>query len=257
MTTQNPIFKHFPAVADADGSVSRHGGRATLQGVARKTLVLLAVFSVAAAAMWVEHYRVARMSNSAFLLVAYSVLAASICGFLLLWVVIRKSRLSALVGVLFSVLEGAVIGFLSTGSNPTYSRIGVQTVCSTVIISLCLLGAYRMKLITAAAPLPRKVAVITAGALLYYVAWFVLIAVGMNVVSTLTGIAISVVATMCLLALAALSLVSGFDAAVECSESGLPRYLEWYVALGLVVSLFWLYIEVLVLGIDARTQRRA
>jgi uncharacterized YccA/Bax inhibitor family protein len=151
-------------------------------------------------------------------------------------------------------LEGLFIGALSAFAESKFPGIVLQATGLTFGILFALLGAYRSGLIKATENFKLGVAAATGGIFLVYMASFVLGMFGVAIPflhdSTPIGIGISVF--ICIIA--ALNLVLDFDFIENGADQGAPKYMEWLGAFGLMVTLIWLYIEILHLLMKLRSR---
>ena len=252
MATSNPIFKNLEMPESSTDGFSQSVERATFGGVVYKTGVLLVVFTIGAAWGWAE-VRSLLQKDPAYGTPIFWVFAVSVlAGMALVWLTVRWKKWSPISAPVYAMLEGAVIGLLSAGYNRRYPGIVNQAVGLTVTICVCLLAAYGLGWIRVTAAFNRKLSVAISGVVLYYLGSLGLLFMGVRRLPALTaglpGIAVSVV----IVAIAGMGLVSNLDAAVQCAHEKLPKYMEWYLALGLIVTLVWMYIEVLRLLSRAR-----
>jgi uncharacterized YccA/Bax inhibitor family protein len=142
-------------------------------------------------------------------------------------------------------VEGFFLGAISAMFNHMYEGIVMQAVLLTFGTLFALLFAYRSGLVKATENFKLGVVAATGGVFLVYMASMVLGFFGINIPmiheSGLLGIGFSLVVVV----IAALNLVLDFDFIETGVEQGAPKYMEWYGAFGLMVTLVWLYIEFL------------
>ncbi len=126
-----------------------------------------------------------------------------------------------------------------------FPGIAMQAVGLTFGTFLALLIAYKSRIIRATENFKLGIAAATGGIFVIYMISFVLGFFGMNVPyiheSGLIGIGFSLFVVV----IAALNLVMDFDFIESGAEQGAPKYMEWYGAFGLLITLVWLYIEIL------------
>jgi uncharacterized YccA/Bax inhibitor family protein len=142
-------------------------------------------------------------------------------------------------------LEGLVLGGLSALAEAQFQGIVIQAVALTFGTFLALLLAYKTRLIRATENFKAGVVAATGGILLIYLATIILGFFGVQIPlihqSGLVGIGFSVFVVI----IAALNLVLDFDLVEQGAAAGAPKFMEWYAAFGLMVTLIWLYIEIL------------
>lgn len=138
-----------------------------------------------------------------------------------------------------------MLGALSAIFEAKYPGIVFQAVLGTMGTFLALLLAYRSHLIRATENFKLGVVAATGGIALVYILQVVLRMFGINMPyindSGPMGILVSVV----IVTIAALNLVLDFDFIEKGAERGAPKYMEWYASFGLLVTLIWLYLEIL------------
>jgi uncharacterized YccA/Bax inhibitor family protein len=172
-------------------------------------------------------------------------LGGGIGGFILAMVTIFKKEWSPVTAPLYALVEGLFLGAISAIYNAQFQGIVLQAVMLTFGIMFALLFAYRSGLIKATENFKLGVAAATGGIALIYIATIVLGLFGIKIPfihdSGLIGIGFSLFVVV----VASLNLVMDFDFIESGVEAGAPKYMEWYGAFGLMVTLVWLYLELL------------
>lgn len=145
----------------------------------------------------------------------------------------------------YALFEGVFLGAVSGYIDSKYPGIAIQAVLLTCGTFICLLMAYRSGLIKATENVKLGIVAATGAIALIYLASFVLSFFNIQIPyihgNGLIGILFSVVVVV----IAALNLVLDFDFIEQGAERGAPKYMEWYASYGLLVTLVWLYIEIL------------
>lgn len=166
-------------------------------------------------------------------------------GLIVAMVTVFKMEWAAYTAPLYAVLEGLFLGSVSLLFAQQYHGIVFNAVTLTLAIFAAMFLIYRSGLIKVTHRFRMGVAAATGGIFLIFLASFVLqlfgIRLGLIYGTGFWGIAFSVV----IIVIAALNLVLDFDLIERGAESGAPKYFEWYTAFGLMVTLVWLYIEIL------------
>jgi uncharacterized YccA/Bax inhibitor family protein len=215
----------------------------THPGILHRAAILLAIFTLGAVFMWtrVKPYEFA--SSAHLRHVAFAVGVVFLVAVALLALTLRYRTLAPVTAPTYALLQGIVVGFLTTMPEGRNSGITSHTVCFTVAMALCLLLAHRFSLVSHASPFRNKLVVAVLGVLIYLAGSFALIRFGVNAplqsVNWLAGIAFGLIAA----AIAGFALVSDFDSALLNAQDTYPKYMEWYAALGLVLTMVWLYVE--------------
>ena len=166
--------------------------------------------------------------------------------FLFITLIFKKSWAPFIVP-LYSISQGFVVGGISYFYNSQYEGIVLQAVLLTILVLFSMLFAYRSKIIKPSENFKLAIfSSIMAIFLIYVIGFFMgLFGTGLSILdprnSSLASIGFSVI----VVAIGAFSLVIDFDFIEEGAEKGAPKYMEWYAAFGLLVTLIWLYVEIL------------
>lgn len=172
-------------------------------------------------------------------------LGALIAGFIVAMIVVFKQRTAPFLAPVYALLEGVAVGAISAYYESQFSGIVIQALGLTALTLFALLAAYRSGLIPVTQNFRLGIVAATGAIALMY-----LVSLGLGMFGIEMpflhdtgpiGIAISVVIVI----VAALNLVLDFDFIESGAESGAPKYMEWYAAFGLLVTLVWLYLEIL------------
>jgi uncharacterized YccA/Bax inhibitor family protein len=211
----------------------------TLKGTIDKSFLLLIVLMVAALWPW------SQMANGDVQAVSSTMMLGFLGGAVLGLIISFKATLAPYLAIPYAALEGLALGGFSAVLEQRYHGIAIQAVGLTFGVLAVLLFAYRMRLIRVTAQFRAMVIGATGGiALLYLATWilsFFHVAVPVLYAATPLGIGISLV----IVGIAALNLVLDFDLIERGVAGGAPKYMEWYSAFGLIVTLVWLYLELL------------
>ena len=212
--------------------------RMTIQGAVNKTAILLAIAVFSAFFVW---NRFTENPAAAMPLV----MVGAIGGLITALVTCFKKEWSPMTAPLYAALEGLVIGGVSALYDRQWHGIVLQAGMLTFGTLFALLAAYRAGIIRATEKFKLGVVAATGGiCLLYFVSWILsMFHVNMGFMngSGMLSIGISVFVVV----IAALNLVLDFDVIEQGSKLGAPKYLEWYAGFSLLVTLVWLYLEIL------------
>jgi len=239
-----------PALNDKafSGEQAAFGEAMTLNGTVNKTGILLLCSVATAAWTWnqFEHSTIAVMQL---------VLPSAIGGLIFALVTIFKKTWAPITAPIYALLEGVVLGSVSALLEMRYHGIAIQAVSLTFGTLVVLLLAYRSGLIPVTEKFKLGVVAATGAIALLY---FIEIILGFFGVHFTTingagpiGIGFSVVVVV----IAALNLVLDFDFIENGVKAGAPKYMEWYAAFGLMITLIWLYFEILRLLSKVRSRR--
>jgi len=235
MKTSNPALNVNSFRVDQAVS----GEAMTLTGTVNKTGILLICVVATAAWSWSRFFR-ASTSDAALPLGI-----GLVGGFVVAMVTIFKKEWSPITAPIYALLEGLALGGISAMFELRYPGIAIQAVGLTFGTLLVLLMAYQSGMIRVTEKFKLGVVAATGGIAVFYLAQFVLGFFGVHFAalngSGLLGIGFSVVVVI----VAALNLVLDFDFIESGVSAGAPKYMEWYGAFGLIVTLVWLYLEIL------------
>ena len=146
---------------------------------------------------------------------------------------------------IYALLEGLVLGGLSATIELRYPGIAIQAVGLTFGTLFVLLMAYRSGLIKVTQKFRLGIVAATGGIFFFYLAEMLLGFFGIQFTSINGAGPIGIGFSLVIVAIAALNLVLDFDFIEQGVQYGAPKYMEWYAAFGIMVTLVWLYLEIL------------
>jgi uncharacterized YccA/Bax inhibitor family protein len=247
MRTSNPAFN-----ADSfrvEGAT--HSGTMTLPGTVNKTGILLICTVATAAWSWNRFFH--SPSPDAVLPLAA---VGGIGGFIVAMATVFKKAWSPVTAPIYALLEGLVLGSISAMLEMRFPGIAIQAVGLTFGTLFALLIAYRSGLIRATENFKLGVVAATGGIALFYLLTMVLGLFGIRFFGAVYGAGpIGIGFSIFVVIIAALNLVLDFDFIENGSRAGAPKYMEWYGAFGLMVTLIWLYFEILRLLVKVRGRK--
>ena len=223
--------------------IGSEGEPMTIAGTINKTAILLAVTIATAGWCWGEGMS-AGPSRAADAVMPY-VLVGSIGGLLVAFLTIWKKEWARYTAVLYAALEGLAIGAVSMLMEQAYPGIAMQAAGLTFAVFVAMLVIYRSGLIPITAGFKAGVVAGTAGIALLYLVDLALMFFGKPISFIHEGGTWGIVFSLLVVGMAALNLVLDFDFIDTGVREGAPRYFEWYAAFGLMVTLIWLYLEIL------------
>lgn len=239
MRTSNPVLKQrfFQGAR-----VIPSQGAMTVQGTVNKTGVLAIILFVSAFWTWNRTLSDAIPGQP---LVSGLMLVGLIGGLIVALITIFKASWAPITAPIYAALEGLFLGGISAYFERSFPGLPFQAILLTVATLASMLIAYKMGLIQATEGFKRGVLAATGGIMLVYLLTLVLGLFGVGIPylhgSGLIGIGFSLFVVI----IAALNLVLDFDLIESGAESGAPKYMEWYGAFALTVTLVWLYLEIL------------
>jgi len=210
----------------------------TINGTVNKTAVLLLLVTCGAAYTW---NLVGQNSQQA----GAWIMGGALGGLVVAVVTCFKKNWAPITAPLYAVLEGLFLGGVSAMGEAKFNGIVFQAVILTLGTLFALLLAYRSGLIRATQNLRLGIFAATSAIALLYLVGMIMGFFGKRIPfiheSGWIGIGFSLVVVV----VAALNLVLDFDFIEQGSEQGAPKFMEWYAAFGLMVTLIWLYLEIL------------
>ncbi len=238
MRTSNPALSDKAFQMAIDYGSPATASSMSIQGTVIKTAILLGTAVIAAAFSW--NQLVNGADNAKLLMIG-----GAIGGFVASLVVIFKPTTAPWAAPLYAVCEGLFLGAISAMYETAYNGIVVQAALLTAGTLGALLLAYATRIIKATENFKLGVTAATGGIALVYMLSIILSFFGVKIPylheSGLVGIGIS----LFIVGVAALNLVLDFDFIENGAARGAPKYMEWYGAFGLMLTLVWLYIEML------------
>jgi uncharacterized YccA/Bax inhibitor family protein len=235
LRSTNPVLKE-KAFAGAIPT----GETMTIQGTVNKTGLLLLFVVATAAWTW-------GLAHSETPGAAYPwMLGGLVGGLVVALVTIFKKEWSPISAPIYALLEGLVLGGISAIFDKSYPGIAVQAISLAFGVMFVLLLAYKMRIVQATRGFKLGVIAATGGIAVVYLINMVMslfFHTQMSVLyaSTPLGIGISLFVVI----IASLNLIIDFDMIETGASMGAPKYMEWYGAFGLMVTLIWLYMEIL------------
>jgi len=217
-----------------------YGEGMTISGTVNKAGILLICVVATAAWTWSQF-----MASRTPATVAPWVLIGGIGGFIVALVTIFKKTWAPVTAPLYGLLEGLLLGGVSALFELRFPGIAIQAVGLTFGTMVALLLAYRSGMIRATENFKLGVVAATGGIAIFYLATFVLGFFGVHFTSIYGAGPIGIAFSVFVVIVAALNLVLDFDFIENGARMGAPKYMEWYAAFGLMVTLIWLYLEIL------------
>ncbi|MFB5675046.1 Bax inhibitor-1/YccA family protein [Paenibacillus terreus] len=209
----------------------------TIGGTVNKAFMTLALLIAAAIVSWTMYFNGYNVGGLA--------IGGAVAGFILALIISFKPTAAPYLVPVYAVAEGLFLGALSATYETLYYGITMQAALITISVFIALLIAYKTRVIRATENFKLGIFAATAGIAIVYLLSFILGLFGITVPylhdNSLIGIGISVVIVI----IAALNFVLDFDFIENGAQQGAPKYMEWYGAFGLMVTLVWLYVEII------------
>ncbi|MHB1920709.1 MAG: Bax inhibitor-1/YccA family protein [Chitinophagaceae bacterium] len=170
-------------------------------------------------------------------------------GFVLALVIMFKKEWSPYLAPAYGLMEGLFLGAISAVFNDMFKVsapfIIMQAVLLTFGVVIAMLVLYKTRIIKVTNKFRMIVVGATAGIAVFYFLTIILGFFHVNIPFVYQGSTLGIIFSLVVVAIAALNLVLDFDMIDSSAEAGLPKYMEWYGAFGLMVTIVWLYLEIL------------
>lgn len=217
------------------------GQTMTVRGTANKFGLLFLMVLGAASFTWDLFYQGVSVMPWA--------VGAAIAGFVLAIIITFKKQWSPYLALGYALCEGLFLGAISASFNAVFEKsypgIVMQAVLLTLGTAAAMYVLYRFRIIQATQTFKKVIITATAGIAVFYLIAMVLRLFGIQMPylhdNSMVGIGIS----LFIVAIAALNLILDFDRIEQGEAQGAPKYYEWYSAFGLLVTIVWLYLEIL------------
>ena len=160
-------------------------------------------------------------------------------------ITVFKAQWSMWTAPLYAICEGLFLGALSGFIETQYPGIVIQAVGLTFGVFLIMLAAYKFKFVEVTKKFKMGLFAATGGVGILYLVSIVLGFFGIQIPFIHEGGLFGIAFSTAVVIIAALNLILDFDMIERGNQEGWPKYMEWYSAFGLMVTLIWLYIEIL------------
>lgn len=222
----------------------RNENAMTIEGTTNKTFILLCILMVTAYWGW----------TSPQIMLPF-LFPAAIAGFITALITIFKKDWAAITAPIYAALEGIVLSGVSLMYEKMYPGMVMQAVGLTFFVLFSLLAAYKSHLIKATENFKLGVFAATGGIAIFYLISMIAGFFGKHFPIIYGNSPLAIGFSAFVVIVAALNLVMDFDFIEKGAESNAPKYMEWYGAFGLIVTLVWLYLEILRLLSKLRSRR--
>ena len=172
-------------------------------------------------------------------------MAGALFGFVCAIVLTFKPKLARVLAPVYAIAEGVFVGAISKVFNTAYDGIVIQAVGITLGVFVTMLVLYRTGVIRVTDKMRRTIIGATMGIAIFYGVSLLLSLFRMNISFFNSSSPMSIGFSFIVAGLAAMNLALDFDFIERGEKAGLPKYMEWYAAFGLMVTIVWLYLEIL------------
>jgi uncharacterized YccA/Bax inhibitor family protein len=176
-------------------------------------------------------------------------LTGAIGGLVVALVIVFKQQWAGYLAPAYALLEGLFVGGISAYYNAQFESVApyiiIQAVGLTFGTAISMFALYQFKVIQATEKFKSVVIMATMGIAVFYLISFVLRMFGISIPFIHEGSTFGIIFSLVVVVVAALNLILDFDMIEKGSQMGAPKYMEWYGAFGLMVTIVWLYLEIL------------
>jgi uncharacterized YccA/Bax inhibitor family protein len=220
-----------------EATIIGHEQTMTIEGTINKSLILFLLLTAAAMITW----WMAANGQSPMV----PMIGGAIMGLILVVIATFKPQLSGYLAPGYAIFEGLFIGGISAIFEIKYPGIVTQAVGATLVTFAICLGLYKFKIVQVTERFKSIVIAATLAIATYYlISWLISLFtsfVPVHYGNSMMSIGISVF----VIVIAAMNLFLDFDQIEEGANRKMPKYMEWYGAMGLMITLVWLYMEFL------------
>ncbi len=249
MKSSNPVLSD--KIYDVSAAHTGYGSTMTISGTVNKAGILMLLVLATAIWSWDRFYTTQDAGAMGGL-----TLVGVFGGFVVAMITVFKKEWSPVTAPIYALLEGLFLGSLSATLELRYPGIAIEAVALTFGTCLVMLMAYRTGLIKVNQQFMMGVVAATGGIALVYFASMLLSLFHVQIPGIFGNGPIGIIFSLVVCGVAALNLVLDFSFIEDGARRGAPKYMEWYSAFGLMVTLIWLYLEMIRLLAKLRGDRR-
>lgn len=212
----------------------------SVQGAVNKTLLLFALTFLSAAWSWRMIFTAQGSLNPRSLMIG-GIIVGIICAL----VIIFKPHIAKFLAPVYAIAEGVFLGAISLIVEMQFPGIVVQAVALTFTLFITTLLLYKFRIVRVTQKLRSGIMIATGGVALVYLLSFILGMFGIRIPFLHQGGIIGIAVSLAIIIIATLNFLLDFDLIERSAREGAPKFMEWYGAFSILVTLVWLYIEVL------------
>ena len=239
MKSGNPVLKEKVIRDVQDYSLDRSESM-TLDGAINNTILLFVILVIAAGINWYM-LKLPQYNPLAVILTG----SGAFVGFIFAIATTFKPKWAPVTAPIYALLEGLFLGGISSMFESAYNGIVLQAVILTMGTFFFMLFAYKSKIIQATERFKIGVIAATGGIFFLYLISFILGLFHISVPYIHSSGTFGILFSVFVVVIAALNLILDFDLIEQSVARRLPKFMEWYGAFALMVTIVWLYIEIL------------
>ena len=211
---------------------------ATVGGTIVKTLILLTLVIIAGAFSWQS---AANISAG----IGFAIMGAAIAALIFGLIASFVPKTAPITAPLYALAEGYLLGAVSRWANDAYGGIVVQAIALTGVIFFVTLFLYQARIVRVTQKFRSVVIIATVGIFAYYALTLILGLFGVQVPLIYNTGTFGIIFSLVVIFIAALNLLLDFNMVETAAANKAPKVFEWFGAFALMVTLVWLYFEVL------------
>lgn len=211
----------------------------TTSGVAGKAVILLTVVLFSAAVTW-QQFATGNLD-----MMMPAMLIGGIGGFVVGMIASFKPQTAPWSAPIYASLQGIFLGAVSAMYNLRFAGLPQQAVLLTFGVAASVFLLYRFNILRATEGFRRMMLAAMIGIGLFYLGSMLLSLFGVSISFLTSSSKLAIGINLAIAGVAALNLVLDFDRIEQGVRAGAPKQLEWFAAFGLMVTLIWLYLELL------------
>ncbi len=208
--------------------------RMTIGGVMRSTGILFVLLLAGAVYGWANYTQIGGL-----------ILISALALFGLLIFTFLRPQWAKVTGPLYALAEGVLVGAISRSYETFYDGIVFQAILATFAVFTAMLFLYAYRVVKVTQRMRSTIIIATAGIALFYLASIVLSLFNVDIPFVWDGGLLSILFSAAIIVIAAFNLLLDFDMIENGIRHGAPQWMDWFAAIGLMVTLVWLYLEIL------------
>lgn len=231
------IFKEASLSASTTSSM-------TVKGTALKSIILSLMVLAGASYTWKVYYQAINPAN-----ITPWMWGGAIGGLIVALIINFKPVSAQYLAPVYAVLQGLFLGAISAMFNDAFSvsapGIVMNATLLTIMTAFVMLFVYRLNIIKVDGKFAKMMTIAVGAIAFYYIISIILTMFGVNLTMLHNSSPLSIGISIVIVLVAAFTLLLDFNFIEKASAAGAPKYMEWYGAFALMVTLIWLYLEIL------------
>lgn len=238
----NPVLNEN--IFRKESAVYSNTGTMTVGGTATKTLLLLLMVVAGAAYSWKVYYNAINPQS-----ITGWMFGGLIVAFIMAMIISFRPKSAPFLSPIYAAGEGLALGGISAIFNEQFAltapNIVTNAVALTLVTAVVMFTVYRSGLVKVNSTFTKVLSIALISIMVFYLGSWIVSQFGVNLTMLHNSSPLSIGISLVIVAVAAFSLLMDFEFIRQASSAGAPKYMEWYGAFGLTVTLVWLYLELL------------